>query len=431
MIRKAQKGYLILVFFISPFLGLANLLKSKDEKFLTFFGTFFFGLIGSVFVYVKGTDGYSHLQNAKEYYLNMSFGEFFNKSFEILTFSSIEGSTDIYLHFISFISSAILGLPELIHVFAGFVLGYFFSKSVLLILKNHLHVKKGYILIGLIILLLSIKSIGALNSIRMWTGMWVLFYGVTNWALTKKRKYVYVILFSILVHFSYVVILVPVILSYFFRRRKTLMTTVYLISFIASISFSIFSAYIPKLDLLESKQKYNVIDSDRKADIYQARLEHSNEQNLNFYKKYGELNYVNYSIVGLSILLLFAFLRKEADEKLISLTAIGIGLYSFANFVAFSPSLQGRTKTIASLFILAAAIHMHLNISSYRLSLKTRKLIHKGSVIFLISALPMFLFQISDFFYNYSFFSLLFPQISWFLGDSDISIRTAIGILID
>jgi hypothetical protein len=433
MTNQPQKGYLILLFLLSPFLGLMTLLKSKSEKFLTFFGIFFFGLLGSVFVYVEGTDGHSHLENAKTLYLDMSLGEFLVKTFEILTFSSTEGSTDLYLHVISFVSSSVLSIPELIHVFSGFVLGYFFTKSVLLILKNNLKTKKSYILIGFIVLLLLIQSIGALNSIRMWTGMWVLFYGIYSWSLTKERKYIFVILFSVLVHFSYVVIIIPIMGSYLLRKRKTILIFLYIVSFTASLSFSYFSAYIPESDLLENKQKYNVIDSNKKAERFQKDNEIAQEKrsSLNFYKAFGQTIYVNYSIVGLSIILLFFYFNKKIDANLNFLVTVGIGLYTFANFVAFSPSLQGRTKTIASLFILAAAIHLQLTLKKYYLNMRKKRLLNSGLVLFLISAIPMALFQISDIFYNISFFFLLFPQISWFLGDADLSIRAAIGILID
>jgi hypothetical protein len=54
-----------------------------------------------------------------------------------------------------------------------------------------------------------------------------------------------------------------------------------------------------------------------------------------------------------------------------------------------------------------------------------------GLVVFLISSIPMVLFQISYILQGFSFFSFFFPQISWIMGDNDFSIRQAIGILID
>lgn len=430
---KSQKGYLILVFLTSPVVGLLQLFKSKSEKFYTFFGTLFFGLVGSLFVYVEGSDGYSHLLKAKNLYLDMSFGEFLKKSFEILTFDSTSGSTDMYLHIISFVSASILQIPSLIHVFAGLILGYFFTKSVLLLLKDQLGVSKSAILIGFVFLFLLIRSISALNSIRMWTGMWVLFYGAYSYVLTKEKKYLFVLLFAVGVHFSYVVILIPVIFSYFFKKRKWILIFIYILSFSAAIGFGSVSSFIPQADLLESKQNTYVIDSDDDLERYEARnIESQKErENQNFYKASGEINYLNYSIVGLTIILLFFYLRKESDLNLEFLTATGIVLYSFSNVVSFSPSLAGRTKTIAAVFILAAAIHLQLSLKNYRLSFKNIRRLKSSLILFLVSSIPMVLFQISYIFQNTSFFLFLFPQVSWFFGDYDFSIRTGIGLLID
>ena len=112
-------------------------------------------------------------------------------------------------------------MPELIHVFAALILGYFFTKSILLVLKNNIDTEKSAVLVAFIILFLFFRSLGALNSIRMWTGMWVFFYGTYSYAITKKKKFLAVILFSIVVHFSYVIVLIPFLVSYILRYTSS------------------------------------------------------------------------------------------------------------------------------------------------------------------------------------------------------------------
>lgn len=432
-INQIQKGNLILLFLFSPILGLFNLFKLKNEKDITFFGTIFFGILGSLFLYVEGTDGHSHLMNAQNDYLNMSLNEFFETSFKILSFNATSGSTDLYLHVIKYISSSFLRSPSLIHVFSGLVLGYFFSKSVLLVLKDNLYDTKGYILVGLIILFLLIRSISALNSIRMWTGMWIFFYGSYSFAITKNKKFILVILFSVLVHFSYLVVLIPLFFSFILKNRKKVVLVLYAFSFFTSVSFSYFSAYLPSSELFENKQKYNVIDSDEKAVLFKERAIKTREQNStsNFYKSSGEANYLNFSIVGLSIILSFFYLKSSIDLSFKFLISTGIGLYTFANFVGFSPSLQGRVKMIAATFILAAAIHLISSIKKHNLSKANLNILNRGMIIFLISAIPMLLFQVSYIIQSVSIFLLFFPSLSLLIGEYDISIRTTIGFFID
>lgn len=430
---KEQKGYLILLFLVSPLIGLLNLIKQKNEKQITFFGTLFFGLLGSVYIYFVENDGYRHRMLAKEHYLNMSILEFFEKTYHIFTLSPRGGATDFYLHSLSYISAAILQSPSLIHVLAGLVLGYFFTKSVLLVLKGNLKVKKSWILLSFIFLFLLIRSLSALNSIRMWTGMWVLFYGTYSWATTKEKKYLYVIFFSILVHFSYAVILIPLVAAYVNRERKRLVVLIYVVSFFSTIGFSFMESYIPQFDLLETKQSQYIIDSEEKAERFEKRSIERGEvkDKKNFYSGSGQANYYSYSIVGLSIILIFFYLKKISNANFIILVSIGLGLYAFSNLVAFSPSLQGRTSTIAATFLLAAAIQLQLTLKKYNLGIKIKMRLNLGLVVFLISSIPMVLFQISYILQGFSFFSFFFPQISWIMGDNDFSIRQAIGILID
>ena len=428
---RQQKGYILLLLFVSPILALFNILKLKNNRDITFFGTLFFGMIGSLYIYKEGNDGFTHRTLLEQDYGDMSLSEFLSQSYDIFTFNSGEGTTDFYLHLLSYISGSVFHVPELLHVFAGLVLGYFFTKSVLLIIGDNLQKKKGYILMGLIFLLLLIKSISALNSIRMWTGMWVLFYGTYGWAKTKNIKYFTAILFSTVVHFSYVVIIIPVAISYLIRERKRLLVLIYIISFFTSFGFSYFESFVPKSELFESKQEQYAIDSEEKAERFEKRYEDAKVINSNksFYKASGQDNYVNYSIVGLTILMLFFYLKKESDKNFIFLISVGAGLYAFSNMVAFSPSLQNRTKVIAATFLLAAAIQLYYTLYRYRLSVNAKKRFDFGLICFLLSSTTMVLYQISFILQGFSFFLLMFPELSWLLGDNDFSLREALDFL--
>ena len=422
-IKNSYNGYLLLLMLFSPIMGVVQLLRNRDEKTLLLFGIIFFGLAGSVYVYRPGVDGASHLANAIANYSNMSFSAFLNQFYDLVTLNSTTGAKDIYLHCISYLAASVFGVPELIHVFAGLILGYFFTKSALLVLKNRLTIKKSSILTAFIILFIFDRSLGALNSIRMWTGMWVFFYGTYSYAITKKKKFLAVILFSIVVHFSYVIVLIPFLVSYILRNRTYIMTAIYLVSFGLSLDFSSVENYLPQTDLVESQQKSNVIDSEEKAEFFQEKAAIANSVQKNFYVTYGEGFYKDYCIVGLSFILLLFYNSKKSDKKFIFLFASGIGLYTFSNLATFSPSLAGRIKTISALFILVSSIQLLFTIARYKLSRQKLKLLNVGLVIFLISSFPMFLFQLSYLIQMLSFFSIILAPVSWILGDADISIR--------
>ena len=92
---NTQKGYLILLMFISPLLGLITFLKSKNEKVLLFFGVLFFGVAGSLYVYSPGSDGESHLSNAIHNYSDMSLGVFLRQFYDLLSLNSTSETKDI------------------------------------------------------------------------------------------------------------------------------------------------------------------------------------------------------------------------------------------------------------------------------------------------------------------------------------------------
>ena len=422
-IKNSYNGYLLLLMLFSPIMGVVQLLRNRDEKTLLLFGVIFFGIVGSLYVYRPGSDGEAHFSNAILNYSDMSFSDFLNQFYDLATLNGTSAAKDIYLHCISYLAASVFGVPELIHVFAGLILGYFFTKSALLVLKNRLTIKKSSILTAFIILFIFDRSLGALNSIRMWTGMWVFFYGTYSYAITKKKKFLAVILFSIIVHFSYVIVLIPFIVSYILRNRTYIMTAIYLVSFGLSLDFSSVENYLPQTDLVESQQKSNVIDSEEKAEFFQEKAAIANSVQKNFYVTYGEGFYKDYCIVGLSFILLLFYNSKKSDKKFIFLFASGIGLYTFSNLATFSPSLAGRIKTISALFILVSSIQLLFTIARYKLSRQKLKLLNVGLVIFLISSFPMFLFQLSYLIQMLSFFSIILAPVSWILGDADISIR--------
>ena len=343
-IKNSYNGYLLLLMLFSPIMGVVQLLRNRDEKTLLLFGIVFFGLAGSLYVYSPGSDGATHLANAIANYSNMSFNVFINQFYDLITLNGTSAAKDIYLHCISYLAASVFGIPELIHVFAGLILGYFFTKSILLVLKNNIDTEKSGVLVAFILLFLFFRSLGALNSIRMWTGMWVFFYGTYSYAITKKKKFLAVILFSIIVHFSYLIVLIPFLVSYILKNRTFVMTSLFFASFGMSLNFASIENLLPKTDLVENQQSANVIASDEDAERFAERYENQAKVDKNFYVKYGEAFFKSYCVVGLSLLLLFFYNHKKADKKFIFLMASGLGLMSFSNMVTFSSSLSHNCK---------------------------------------------------------------------------------------
>lgn len=430
MSLKTKIGQQLLLSMISPVIGLYYAFKSNNHRFIVFSGTLFMGLVGSAFMYTPGSDGHSHLEVVKAYYMDMSLIQFISDTGSLLILQPVEGSNDVYKHLLSYLAGGIFGIPELLHFFAALVLGYFYTKSVLIVLEDKPKHKKPWLLLALIALFLIIRSISALNSIRMWTGMWVFFYGSYAYVKRGNVKYLWVVFLATLIHFSYLLYAIPLVMAILLKRQKLLIAGLYVTSFFVTINFDIASGLVQSTGLYEVKAKSNVISKEELE--RRAAQSAGNEQKANFYKELGPTVYANYSIVFLSFVLLFFYLRKITDiVHLEFLIAGGLIILALSNVSSsVSPSVSGRGSTIAATFLTAAAIQVLLLSDWLRLSGSVKKFINFSFAGFFISAIPYLLFHISYAINSVSVFIIAFPLSSWFLGDSDFSIRDAIGDII-
>jgi hypothetical protein len=429
MSLKTKIGQQLLLSMISPVIGLIYAFKSRNHKFIVFSGTLFMGLVGSAFMYNPGSDGLSHLDEVKKHYMDMSLLQFISDTGSLLILQPVESSNDLYIHFLSYLAGGVFGIPELLHFFAGLILGYFYTKSVLIVLEDRFERKKTWLLLALIALFLIIRSVSALNSIRMWTGMWVFFYGSYSYIKRGDVKYLLVVFLATLIHFSYLLYAIPLVMAVVLKRRKLLVAGLYIASFFISVNFDTASGLVESTGLYENKTGY--VLSQERIEEHEAKAD-DNRQNANFYKALGPLIYTNYSIVFLSFVLLFLYLRKNNDVvHLEFLIAGGLIILALANISSSSsPMVSGRATAIAATFLTAAAIQVVFLENKLRFNSGLKKLINISFAGFLISAIPFLLFHISYAIGSVSIFIIVFPFSSWLLGDIDLSIREAIGDII-
>ena len=424
---RINKAYHIFMMLISPLFAGYLIFKMKNKSYIIFLGTVFFGLLGSLFIYNTEGDGLTHLLDVKRFYLDMPFFEFTEGVFKLLTFQPIEGSQDLYKHIISYLAGAVFQIPELIHVFGGLLLGYFFTKSVLLVFEDKSKQKMGVFLLSFAVLFLIVRSVSALNSLRMWTGMWVFFYGSYSYIKNKEVKFLWYVGLAIFVHFSYLLFSIPLIAAILLRNRKKLVVGIFIASFFINTGFEQVFNIVESTGLYQDKMKGNIINEqeiDRRAAQYEDK-----SVNSNFYNEFGPLIYNTFSIPLLSFILIIVYLRKSKIEYLNFLIAGGLLLVSLSNLAGgISPSIYGRGLTIAGTFLTAAAIQVLILNKSEMSSRLKNKLIKFSFSVFLLSAVLHALFQLSYAFNTISGFVIALPIASWYLGNDDSSIRDFIGI---
>ncbi len=422
-VRQRLIGDIIAVL-ISPLYVLSQLFKIKDAKSIILIGTIFFGIIGSIYVYVPQSDGHTHLIEVRDTYINMSFSEFLDKGVYILSFKESTGVVDIYMHTLSFLSGGVFGIPELLHVFAGLVYGYFYIQGVVFLFRSLNTKNVGFIFLSVIVLFFAYRRITGLNSIRMWTAAWVLFCGAIGWSANKRKKYFMYMLSAPFFHFSFLGLLLPTFVALLFARRKWILLASWVISFGFALSYEVVQGYIPDISVVKSREATLSVQVDESGNTF--------EEDSRFYRKYGPLLFRRFSIVILTLLSFWLSFRSFIDKDNIftNMLAIGAILYAFGNIFEFSPAVSGRSQAIAGVFILAAIIRF---IGLYRvLQMPRRSLsyIRIGLSVTLISSIPIFLFHLSYAISMLSAFALILAPLSWVLGSDDFSIRDMIGLFL-
>ena len=426
---QVNKGYHILLMFISPFWGLIQLFKMKNKAYIIYMGTLFFGILGSLYVYTPGNDGHTHLKNIENNYLDMGLSTFFRDLINLLIYNTSNTSTsDPYLHIIGFFSGSFFQMPELLHVFASLMYGAIYFRCLMFIFDG-IKIKKVAIYILLLIsIFLIYRGVTGLNSIRWWTAFWLMFLGLLGYSKTLEKKYIVLIILSVYIHFSFMVFIIPIFLSYFLKKRIGLVFLIWLVSFAMSTSYNFIKPYIPDIQLVQEKEKYT-LNTEILERSQAAKSKPTSSKN--FYAEYGEVSYRDFSIVLLTGLLFYFVFKTKNDLQpfFYFLFTAGVLLYSFANFMEFSPAVSGRGKAGASVILLASAIILIAN-NYNQIKFKSPKFFKLGLKVFIVSTIPMVLFQLSYFLNIFSAFSVAFPFISWFIGSDDFTMKELIDIII-
>jgi EpsG family len=406
---------------VSPALGLAKLFQAKNDRFIIVGCMLTMSLFGALFAYPEGSDGHTHYMRSIEQYTYMNFSQFFAEAWDIILQKSKFGTTDLYIHVLSFISNSLLGLPKSLHFFAGLVLGYFIAKSLLLILGDNLKSLRWKNGLWIFIILLTLHSVYSLNAIRISTGIWVLFFGACGYYFTKKAKFLLLFLVASQIHLALVVMVIPVVLVFFLNKFKWLIVGIWGFSFFFQLDFVDVASYLPATEVIETKKKFYVLDEERLKDFKEIK----ESQTGNWYTLAGPRLYYNVAILIAVIGVLLIYL-KSSDSKFNFLFASALLFYTFANIVSFTPSLQGRLMNGVSIFILFALLYcLQYGDLSYTKS-KVYQFFKLSIFLFSLFSIPFLIKNFSHILNTTEVFFLAAPILSFFSEES-LSLRELIG----
>ena len=427
--RRVVFSFFVMI--ISPLLGLWYGFRDANTNYKKWTLILFITFYGSVINLYEGADGFVHQREVFDYYLGLGLGEFLSGCFDIITLRTNDQiQEDLFIHIVSFLCGGVLGLPKLFFVIVSFVFGYFYANSLFKVIKLNPNFKYSFVFYGFVTAFVLWKGIEGINTVRTWTGLWVMFYGALSFFETKKAKYLILVFIPQYIHIGYYAMAIPTWLVVLFGARPKLFSILFFISF----GFNILNpaSVTERLEQTEVGQEkvkgYYVEEEQTVADKYQE----SKGRGANFYKNLYKagLQFYVVSILA-SILIIGGYYADKMTFVESRLFSIGLLSKVLSSSTWFIFALSNRSAMISGLFILAAFVMMACR-GAFRPEGKKYPVIEKNMInLCFLGFLPYLLLKLSELIEFLSFYVISTPFVVWFSSDSNMSIKDALKWLIN
>ena len=416
---------------IAPWILLIAAWQSQSFRFRHWMLTLFVTLYGATITIAydplgEGPDGVRHLLGVYTHYVGLSFPQFLNELWGILTFAHTEApSSDVYKHVISYLTGGVLNAPWLFFPVVAFVYGYFFVGSLLLVFRNFGATKITWVFLGFALVFFLAKNIEGVNTVRTWTGLWVLVYACLRYYETKQLRYMLLMFAPPFIHFGYFIMAIPAWVVLVVGNRPR----VYAVLFVLS-SFTTFFNPGSVIELIavtelgeHRSQAYYRESVSEGAEILDRGRERGQRIWLILHD-YGvakwALNLFVYTLL-LTGVYFYSFNRYQR-----TIFSIGILTITLSNVTWYLSAVSSRSWLVGMVFILAAFLMARQDPETER-RLPTRKLSYKvGLYGSLILFTPYLLYKISIVLYFPSVFLFGMPFLVWLYPEVNLSIHAAL-----
>jgi len=430
--NKRLIKYTSILYLLSPVIALLFSLRVKSSKFLRWSLFVFTVIYGSLFHESFLGDGKRHWERAYTYQYK-ELHVFWEETIAILSFNPLPSTNDdLYIHFLSYLIAGILNAPGLFFVGVAVVFAYFYSGVIVKILgyvdwksrNNYL-----YVLFFVLVFLLW-KPPSSMQTVRTWTGMYVLIYAVLNYHETKKNKYFLLAFTAPFFHVGFLALAIPIwmVLLTGFRNPK-IYFYIFLVSMFSAelVNQTSLTETLSGTELGKSKVKAYHVDAERALKQQESLEEEA--QNQTFYKEYERRKIHIYLLSGLVIFMYLILSKRQFSVIENTLFSYSLAMASLANFLSSIFAVYNRAWQIAGFLILALMLIFlsknnlkQIKFSGFKIKLPLN--------IFIVLFMPYLLFQLSNMLYFSSIYLLFMPVFSWADSDMAINIRGAIGELL-
>lgn len=417
--------FIFLSYSVSPVLGLIYYLKSNSYKVKRLAILIFSLIFGLTMTFSDSADGIRHLGHVETHYSEMSFYTFLQEALAILMLSPTHWfQDDLYIHVVSYLVGGLFHSPSLFFPLVALVYGYFYSGSIINLLKifNNSNTKWTFVSLAFFTFFIGFKSLEGINTVRTWTGLWMILFGFTSFLLTNKKSYLLLVFASPLIHIGYALIALPLVIYVLLGDRPRLYTAIFLASFLLKPSFQQIK-FLGVGEIGETKLEGYYDENNRTTTkIKQHYGQHT------FYVKYVKLSLHDWFVSFFCVFIIFK--RVYSKDFLIferKFFSAGILILSLSHFLSFISAISNRSVILGLIFLMAC-----FTLYFGRLA-KERRLngsIKNVATILLVSLSPFVLFRISDIFYFTSAYLLYLPTIPVIDEASNLSMQELLRLIL-
>ena len=332
--------YYLILFLIWPFLALIMAIGNynrKEAKKVVFIFLVYFGL--SFVADNWQLDSYRYVQALQRVSL-LPFSEFFRILGGLY---SGESAIDIYEPFVTFFISRFTTNHRVLFAVYAAVFGFFYLKSINILYVFYRENPRLNALIHLVFFIV-ILPITAINGVRMWTAAWIFFYGAINVVLFRDKRFLFIALASLLVHWSFLTANVILIVYLFLGNRNILYLPLAIASFfIPQLLLPLFSSISLRLGGSFQNRYEGYTSEGYILDVQQVHEEAS------WFVFLGNELIYYYLIFALIIIYIGfrKYMKSRADKNLFSFLLLFL---SFVNFGINVPSFGNRFQIVFFLF---------------------------------------------------------------------------------
>lgn len=416
-----------LVAAVSPLWAVFHAVKNMEDARRRAFLIFIITLFGSTIV-LKNADGSRLQQMIYDHYVALPFAQWLFELKEILIFSPEPGTKgDVFSHFFSYLFGRVFGAPDLYFIFVSFVYGYFFVHGISKVLRSFSW-NAPLLCWLLVIIFVSYRFVDNVQTVRTWTGLWVLFNGVYGYHETKRVRYVFLMLMAPMLHVAYFLMALPAFVMVVLPRLSpAFISLLYICSFFVSVPHGAILDQFKSTELGQEK----VGDYYRENPEDYAKVDLLKHEEANWYNRYGKGMSVKNAphVLALSVILMGLFSSRRMSYPERALFATGVLTATMANMLDFIFAVYSRTMINAGIYILAASTLLAIRggfFSCYGWVLTFRRGLLWCSVL---AFFPYLVYVVANMMQFTSVFMIGCPFFGLF-DEINISLREFIGYLI-